>query len=434
MKIYQNPDISLTEKILKRPSLKAQDLRSTVRKILEQVRTNGDKALKDFTEKFDGVTISNLKVSEEEIKVAKNQVSLPLKKAIQTAKTNITVFHQNQKIDPPRIETMSGIECWQKSVAIEKVGFYIPGGTAPLFSSVLMMAVPAQIAGCKEIVLCTPPQKDGTINPVILYTASLCGVTQIFKVGGAQAIAAMAFGTEIIPAVYKIYGPGNQFVMAAKQLVSQKGIAIDMPAGPSELMVVADHTAIPSFVAADLLSQAEHGKDSQVVLIAFDLDFSKQVLTEMETQLAKLPRRDIAKQALENSPILILENLEDALKIINEYAPEHLIIAIEKADAFAEKITNSGSVFIGNYSPESVGDYASGTNHTLPTNGYARSYSGLNLDAFVKKITFQKLTSKGLKNIGETIELMAEAEELHAHKEAVSIRLKDINNRNSGKK
>jgi len=383
MKIYQNPDILLSKEILKRPIQEAKNLQVTVSSILEQVRNEGDIALRSFTQKFDQVTVNNLKVSEDEINAAKNQVAPALKKAIQTAKANISVFHQSQKTDPPRIETMTGIECWQKSVGIEKVGFYIPGGTAPLFSSVLMMAVPAQIAGCQEMILCTPPQKDGTINPVILYTAHLCGVTQIFKVGGAQAIAAMAYGTETIPSVYKIFGPGNQYVTAAKQLVSQQGTAIDMPAGPSELMVVADHTAEASFVAADLLSQAEHGVDSQVVLVAFDLEFAKKVVTEIEMQLTNLPRRDIAVQALKNSPILILENRDTALNIVNQYAPEHLILAIEMVEVFAEKVTNAGSVFMGNYTPESVGDYASGTNHTLPTNGYARSYSGLNLDAFV---------------------------------------------------
>jgi len=428
MKIYQNPDILLSTKILKRPVHEDQNLQVTVGGVLNRVRQEGDIALKAFTERFDQVIIDDFKVSTEEINTAKNQVAPALKKAIQTAKANISVFHQSQKIDPPRIETMSGIECWQKSIGIEKVGFYIPGGTAPLFSSVLMMAVPAQIAGCQEMILCTPPQKDGSIHPVILYTAHLCGITQIFKVGGSQAIAAMAYGTETIPSVYKIYGPGNQYVTVAKQLVSQQGTAIDMPAGPSELMVVADHTAKASFVAADLLSQAEHGVDSQVVLVAFDLDFANKVLAEIEAQLAKIPRRDIALQALKNSPILILENRDAALNIVNQYAPEHLILAVEEVEAFAEKVINAGSVFMGNYTPESVGDYASGTNHTLPTNGYARSYSGLNLDAFVKKITFQKLSKTGLKNIGSTVELMAAAEDLQAHKEAVSIRLRLINN------
>jgi len=428
MKIYQNPDILLSTKILKRPVHEGQNLQVTVGGVLNRVRQEGDIALKAFTERFDQVIIDDFKVSTEEINTAKNQVAPALKKAIQTAKANISVFHQSQKIDPPRIETMSGIECWQKSIGIEKVGFYIPGGTAPLFSSVLMMAVPAQIAGCQEMILCTPPQKDGSIHPVILYTAHLCSITQIFKVGGSQAIAAMAYGTETIPSVYKIYGPGNQYVTAAKQLVSQQGTAIDMPAGPSELMVVADHTAKASFVAADLLSLAEHGVDSQVVLVAFDLDFANKVLAEIEAQLAKIPRRDIALQALKNSPILILENRDAALNIVNQYAPEHLILAVEEVEAFAEKVINAGSVFMGNYTPESVGDYASGTNHTLPTNGYARSYSGLNLDAFVKKITFQKLSKTGLKNIGSTVELMAAAEDLQAHKEAVSIRLRLINN------
>ncbi len=428
MKIYQNPDTLLSQKILQRPVHEAQNLESTVGMVLKKVKEEGDSALKDFTQKFDQVTITDFKVSEAEIIAAGNLVAPELKKAIQTAKSNIAVFHQSQQSDSPRVETMSGIECWQKSIGIEKVGFYIPGGTAPLFSSVLMMAVPAQIAGCKEMILCTPPQKDGSINPVILYTANLCGITRIFKVGGAQAIAAMAYGTATIPAVYKIYGPGNQYVTAAKQLVSQQGTAIDMPAGPSELMVVADHTAKADFVASDLLSQAEHGVDSQVVLIAFDLDFAKKVLAEIEMQLTKLPRREIAKKALENSPVLVLKDRDAGLSIVNQYAPEHLILAVDAVEAFAERVTNAGSVFMGNYTPESVGDYASGTNHTLPTNGYARSYSGLNLDAFVKKITFQKLSAAGLQNIGETVELMAEAEQLQAHKEAVSVRLRWISN------
>ena len=428
MKIFQYPTPSILEKTLKRPIYETENLEDIVGGVLNRVRKEGDIALLDFTKKFDQVVIPDFKVSQQEIDAAKNQVAPELKKAIQTAKANIFVFHKNQKVDPPRIETMSGIKCWQKSVGIEKVGFYIPGGTAPLFSSVLMMAVPAEIAGCKEMILCTPPQKDGSINPVILYTADLCGVTQIFKVGGAQAIGAMAYGTETIPPVYKIYGPGNQYVTTAKQLVSQQGTAIDMPAGPSELMVVADHTAKANFVAADLLSQAEHGIDSQVVLIAFDINFAKKVLTEIDLQLANLPRKKIAIQALENSPILILEDRDTALNTINQYAPEHLILAVEGVEVFAEKVINAGSVFLGNYTPESVGDYASGTNHTLPTNGYARSYSGLNLDAFVKKITFQKLSKSGLENIGKTVELMAAAEELQAHKEAVTIRLRVMNN------
>lgn len=428
MKIYNNPSSTQLSRLLQRPLQESANLESVVNEVLKQVQAEGDAALKKLTRKFDGVTLETIAVTAEEIEAASQEVNAELKKAIQTARENIFRFHKSQQIINTRIETMPGIECWQKSVGIDKVGFYIPGGTAPLFSSVLMMAVPAQIAGCAEIILCTPPQKDGRINPIILYTAKLCGITRIFKVGGAQAIAAMAYGTPSIPAVYKIYGPGNQYVTTAKQLVSQQGTAIDMPAGPSEVMVVADHTSNPEFVAADLLSQAEHGIDSQVVLLTFDQDFAGQVIQAMQLQLSQLPRKDIAAAALENSPVIIIKNRDVALQIVNQYAPEHLILAVEEVEAFAQKITNAGSVFMGNYTPESVGDYASGTNHTLPTNGYARAYSGLNLDAFVKKITFQKVSKQGLLNIGKTVELMAEAEQLQAHKTAVSIRLDAIQN------
>lgn len=428
MKIYNNPSSTQLYRLLQRPLQESANLESVVNEVLKQVQAEGDAALKKLTRKFDGVTLETIAVTAEEIEAASQEVNAELKKAIQTARENIFRFHKSQQIINTRIETMPGIECWQKSVGIDKVGFYIPGGTAPLFSSVLMMAVPAQIAGCAEMILCTPPQKDGSINPVILYTAKLCGITRIFKVGGAQAIAAMAYGTPSIPAVYKIYGPGNQYVTTAKQLVSQQGTAIDMPAGPSEVMVVADHTSNPEFVAADLLSQAEHGIDSQVVLLTFDQDFAGQVIQAIQLQLSKLPRKDIAAAALENSPVIIIENRDVALQLVNQYAPEHLILAVEEVEAFAQKITNAGSVFMGNYTPESVGDYASGTNHTLPTNGYARAYSGLNLDAFVKKITFQKVSKQGLLNIGKTVELMAEAEQLQAHKAAVSIRLDAIQN------
>lgn len=428
MKIYNNPSSTQLYRLLQRPLQESANLESVVNEVLKQVQAEGDAALKKLTRKFDGVTLETIAVTAEEIEAASQEVDAELKKAIQIARENIFRFHKSQQIINTRIETMPGIECWQKSVGIDKVGFYIPGGTAPLFSSVLMMAVPAQIAGCAEMILCTPPQKDGSINPVILYTAKLCGITRIFKVGGAQAIAAMAYGTPSIPAVYKIYGPGNQYVTTAKQLVSQQGTAIDMPAGPSEVMVVADHTSNPEFVAADLLSQAEHGIDSQVVLLTFDQDFAGQVIQAIQLQLSKLPRKDIAAAALENSPVIIIENRDVALQLVNQYAPEHLILAVEEVEAFAQKITNAGSVFMGNYTPESVGDYASGTNHTLPTNGYARAYSGLNLDAFVKKITFQKVSKQGLLNIGKTVELMAEAEQLQAHKAAVSIRLDAIQN------
>ena len=351
-----------------------------------------------------------------------------LKVAIQVAKKNIEQFHTTQKQEILEVETMSGVYCWRKSVAIQKVGLYIPGGTAPLFSTVLMLAVPAKIAGCQEIILCTPPQKNGLVNPVILYTAQLVGVTKVFKIGGIQAIGAMAYGSETVPKVFKIFGPGNQYVTIAKQLINKEGIAIDMPAGPSEVLVVADHTANAEFVAADLLSQAEHGVDSQVVLVAFDTTFVKQVQQAIKQQLTKLSRKAIAKAALANSCVVIVKDKQVALDLINDYAPEHLIIALENNMDFADQIINAGSVFLGNYTPESVGDYASGTNHTLPTNGFAKAYSGVSLDAFVKKITYQMITKVGLKNIGPIVEKMAAAEQLIAHKEAVSIRLKSLTN------
>ena len=351
---------------------------------------------------------------------------MELKQAIEQAKNNIEVFHTSQKEEPKIIETTKGVQCWRKSVGIEKVGLYIPGGTAPLFSTILMLAVPAKVAGCKEIVLCTPPNKEGKVNPVILYTANLVGVTKIFKVGGAQAIGAMTFGTETIPQVYKIFGPGNQFVTKAKELVQEYGVAIDMPAGPSEVLVIADETSNPSFVAADLLSQAEHGTDSQVILVSNNKGIIGEIENELEKQVNELPRKDIAQKALKNSRTVYFDSIEEGIDFSNEYAPEHLIIASEKADDFIEKITNAGSVFLGNYSCESAGDYASGTNHTLPTYGYAKNYSGVSLDSFVKKITFQKLSKEGIQNIGNTIELMAEAEGLQAHKNAVTLRLKSL--------
>lgn len=426
MKIYNNPNSQTWSSILARPTMDTQSLNSTVSDILQKVKKEGDVALQFFNKKFDQVELENIEVTEEEIAEAKNQLDPKLKKAIQTAYQNITKFHAAQKTETLEVETMPGVKCWQKSVAIEKVGLYIPGGTAPLFSTILMLGIPAKVAGCNEIVMCSPPQKDGKINAAMLYTAQLVGIQSIFKVGGAQAIGAMTYGTETVPQVYKIFGPGNQYVTTAKQLVSQEGVAIDMPAGPSEVLVVADETCQPSFAAADLLSQAEHGIDSQVVLVTFSEETAKAILTEAEQQLKQLPRRKIAGEALENSPVIILNDNSSAIKLINRYAPEHLIIATKDADDFAKKIINAGSIFIGNFTPESVGDYASGTNHTLPTNGFAKNYSGVNLDAFSKKITYQKLTKEGLKNLGPTVELMAEAEQLEGHKNAVSIRLNNI--------
>lgn len=426
MKIYNNPNSQTWSSILARPMMDTQNLNDTVSEILQKVKNEGDAALQFFNKKFDQVEIENIEVTEEEIAAAEDQLDPKLKKAIRTAYQNITKFHAAQKTETLEVETMPGVKCCQKSVAIEKVGLYIPGGTAPLFSTILMLGIPAKVAGCKEIVMCSPPQKDGKINAAMLYTAQLIGIEKIFKVGGAQAIGAMTYGTEIVPQVYKIFGPGNQFVTSAKQIVSQQGVAIDMPAGPSEVLVVADETCEPSFVAADLLSQAEHGVDSQVVLVTFSEETAEAILIEAEQQLKQLPRKEIASQALKNSPVIIFDNKTSALNLINEYAPEHLIIATKDADDFAKKIINAGSVFIGNFTPESVGDYASGTNHTLPTNGYARNYSGVNLDSFSKKITYQKLTKDGLKNLGPTVELMAEAEQLEGHKNAVTIRLNNI--------
>lgn len=426
MKVYKDTNPKEWANILQRPAMNVAQLETKVSAILKAVEQKGDAALKEFTTRFDGVELENLRVSEAEIAVANRLMEEPLKRAIQTAKANIERFHQQQELATEVVETMPGVRCWRKSVPIERVGLYIPGGTAPLFSTILMLGVPATIAGCREIVLCTPPSKDGSIHPAILYTASLVGCTKIFKVGGAQAVAAMAYGTESIPSVYKIFGPGNQYVTAAKQLVNKGGIAIDMPAGPSEVLVCADASANAAFVAADLLSQAEHGVDSQVVLVAFDTTFVKTVQEEITIQLARLPRKDMAAKALENSVAIVAENREEAQEIINAYAPEHLILAIEEELVFSEGIRNAGSIFLGNYTPESVGDYASGTNHTLPTNGHARAYSGVSLDAFVKKITFQQLTKEGLQNIGPTVEVMAAAEQLEAHRNAVTIRLKSL--------
>lgn len=423
MKIYKYPARPEWEALTKRPVLTKENLEDVVQNILLEVKKNGDAALVDFAKKFDKADLKTLKVTKDEIQNAVQNVPEKLKTAIQTAKQNIEKFHRSQREKTMVIETTKGVKCWRKSVAIEKVGLYIPGGTAPLFSTILMLGIPAQIAGCKEVILCTPTNKNGAINPAILYTANLVGITQVFKIGGAQAVAAMAYGTETIPAVYKIFGPGNQYVTKAKELIQQEGVAIDMPAGPSEVLVVADASCEPSFVAADLLSQAEHGVDSQVVLLSDNQEVIESVLKEIEQQLLVLPRQEIAAKALENSTAILFKTLDNCLDFSNAYAPEHLIIASKNADSFIEKITNAGSVFLGNYSCESAGDYASGTNHTLPTNGFARNYSGVSLDSFLKKITFQKLTKMGIQNLGEAIEIMAEAEGLMAHKNAVSIRL-----------
>lgn len=426
MRIYEHPPKSDWPEILARPVMEVRELDDLVGAILDEIRTEGDRAVARYTKKFDQVELEDFALTEEEFRRAKGELSDELKAAIQLAKANIEVFHRMQSDKVSIVETMPGVHCWRKSVAIEKVGLYVPGGTAPLFSSVLMLGVPAVLAGCEEVVLCSPPDKEGNLHPAILYAAGLTGITQVFKIGGVQAIGAMAYGTETVPRTYKIFGPGNQYVTAAKQLVSRDRTAIDMPAGPSEVLVCADHTADPAFVAADLLSQAEHGVDSQVVLVAFDRAFIQDVQAEIDLQLEALPRREIAQQALENSVAILLNERSEALELINDYAPEHLILAVEDVDDLAEGVVNAGSVFLGNYTPESAGDYASGTNHTLPTNGYARMYSGVSLDSFVKKITFQRIEVDGLKKLGPAVEVMAAAEELQAHKNAVSLRLKKI--------
>ena len=424
MKVYKYPGKEIWNELIQRPAADRSALEKSVRKILEKVKEKGDKALRKYTKEFDGVKLKKLQVSEKEINLDESLLNDDLKKAIQQAKLNIEKFHLAQKEEIKKIETMPGIFCWRRSLPIEKVGLYIPGGSAPLFSTVLMLAIPASIAGCKEIILFTPPTKEGNIHPAILFTAKLCGVNKIFKIGGAQAIAAMAYGTETVPKVFKIFGPGNPFVTLAKQLVQMEGIAIDMPAGPSEVLVIADETANPAFVAADLLSQAEHGPDSQVLLITTNESIIESVQKEIKKQLMNLPRKEIAEQALQNSKIILVKNIEEAITLSDKYASEHLILQCKNSEVVAEKINNAGSVFIGNYSPESAGDYASGTNHTLPTNGYAAMYSGVSLDSFLKKVTFQQLTKEGLQNIGNTVMTMAEAEGLDAHKNAVMIRLK----------
>jgi histidinol dehydrogenase len=423
MKKIELPEKSTWSSILQRPVIDTVTLEQQVKGVLNVVKQDRDKAVLQFTRQFDGVQLSSLIVTDEEIETAIQQVPDDLKRAIKQAANNIRFFHEKQRAGIEVVETMRGVRCWRKSVGIDKVGLYIPGGTAPLFSTILMLAIPAQIAGCKEVILCSPPDKEGKLNPAILYAASLTGVHKIFKIGGVQAIAAMAYGTETVPKVYKIFGPGNQYVTCAKQLVQQEGTAIDMPAGPSEVCVLADATANASFVAADLLSQAEHGADSQVLLVSTDTKLIDDVMKELAIQLDQLPRKEMAAKALENSKAILVKNIEDAIELVNEYAAEHLIISCEKDESIAEKITNAGSVFLGNYSPESVGDYASGTNHTLPTNGFARAYSGVSLDSFVKKITYQRLTKEGLSAIAPTVTAMAAAEGLEAHKKAVTIRL-----------
>ncbi|MBO0340918.1 histidinol dehydrogenase [Flagellimonas profundi] len=414
------------EEILKRPTQTVSDIEEIVNSIFKEVQADGDAVIKKYTAQFDKVTLDSLLVTNVEIERANNTVSDALKQAMTLAKSNIEKFHAAQKTSKVDVETMPGVKCWQEKRPIQKVGLYIPGGTAPLFSTILMLAIPAKLAGCKEIVLCTPPDNNGDINPAILYAAQLCGVTQIFKVGGIQAIAGMTFGTESIPKVYKIFGPGNQYVTVAKQLATKHGVAIDMPAGPSELLVVADDSANAAFVTSDLLSQAEHGVDSQVILVSTSENLIEAVEMEIENQLQQLPRKEIARKSIGNSRLILVKNDQEALELINEYGPEHFIVCVENEAFFIENIQNAGSVFIGNYTPESAGDYASGTNHTLPTNGYAKQYSGVNLDSFMKSMTFQKISEKGIQGIGSAIELMAEAEGLQAHKNAVTLRLKSL--------
>ena len=426
MKIIRYPDKNDWTNLLKRPVMNVETLRDVVNEVLSRIQAEGDKAVIEYEERFDKVKLESLAVSESEMKEAEALVSEELKAAILLAQKNIQTFHSAQRFEGKKVETISGVTCWQKAVPIEKVGLYIPGGTAPLFSTVLMLATPAKIAGCKEIVLCTPPDKAGKVNPAILYAAQVAGVSKIFKAGGVQAIGAMAYGTESVPKVYKIFGPGNQYVMAAKQQVSLHDVAIDMPAGPSEVEVLADETANPAFVAADLLSQAEHGVDSQVVLITTSENLIKGVECEVQRQLALLPRCEIAEKSLANSKLILVNDMDEAIAMTNEYAPEHLIIETNDFMELAERITNAGSVFLGSLTPESAGDYASGTNHTLPTNGYAKAYSGVSLDSFIRKITFQEITREGIRNIGPAIEVMAANEQLDAHKNAVTVRLNSI--------
>lgn len=426
MKKIFNPDKKDWEELLKRPTKEVADIEALVNDIFSEIKLKGDEAVAKYTSLFDGIKTEDFVVSSEEIRNSETQISEELKGAIKLAKANIEKFHAAQRTKKVIVTTGAGVECWQEKRPIQKVGLYIPGGSAPLFSTILMLAVPANLAGCKEIILCTPPDKDGNIHPAILYTASLCGVTKVFKIGGIQAIGAMTFGTETVPRVYKIFGPGNQYVTVAKQLATKHKVAIDMPAGPSELLVVADDSANAAYVASDLLSQAEHGLDSQVILVSTSRELLEKVETEIQDQLKDLSRKNIAEASIENSRFIYVENEQIALDMINEYAPEHLIICSTNEDFYVNEVLNAGSVFIGNFTPESAGDYASGTNHTLPTNGYAKQYSGVNLDSFFKSMTFQKITEEGITNIGPAIELMAAAEGLHAHKNAVTLRLKDI--------
>lgn len=426
IQLIKYPEKKQWTTIVQRPLIDSSSLENTVTGVLKEVALNGDEAVRKFTKQFDKVELENLLVSDAEIASAANNVSVELKAAIQLAKSNIEKFHKAQQEKEAVIETTNGVKCWRRSIGIEKVGLYIPGGSAPLFSTILMLAIPAKIAGCREIILCTPPDKNGKVNDAILYAAQLTGITKIFKIGGVQAIGAMAYGTESVPKVYKIFGPGNQYVTCAKQLINKSGIAIDMPAGPSEVAILADKTCVPSFVAADLLSQAEHGADSQVILVSENEQTIAEVNKELEKQLNKLTRKDIATKALLNSKVILVKSLSEGMELLNEYAPEHLILACNDPEEIANQVINAGSVFIGNYSCESAGDYASGTNHTLPTNGYAKAYSGVSLDSFVKKVTFQKLSKEGIQNIGTSIELMAEAEGLDAHKNAVTLRLESL--------
>ena len=426
MNILYNPKKSEWSEILKRPTQTVADIEQTVNQIFTEVQAKGDWAIAKYTELFDGTSLQKTVVGSDEIEEAEVAVSKELKDAIKLAKSNIEKFHAAQKTEKVLVETSNGVQCWQEKRPIQKIGLYIPGGTAPLFSTILMLSVPATLAGCRDIILCTPPNKEGKVHPAILYTAALCGISKIYKIGGIQAIAAMTFGTESVPKVYKIFGPGNQFVTVAKQLATKHQVSIDMPAGPSELLVMADDSADAAFVASDLLSQAEHGADSQVILVTTSKDLITEVEKEIESQLTDLPRKEIAAKAIENSKFIYIESDELALDLINEYGPEHLIICTKNEDFFIDGIENAGSVFIGNYTPESAGDYASGTNHTLPTNGYAKQYSGVNLDSFMKSMTFQKISEKGIMEIGPAVELMAEAEGLHAHKNAMSLRLKKI--------
>lgn len=426
MQVINYPKKQEWNNILKRPVFDVEELEGLVNQIFNEIKIDGDKALKKYTWLYDKIKLEDILVSQEEMDDAENQISEDLKNALDIASRNIEKFHAAQYRETEKIETSKGVNCWRKSTPIEKVGLYVPGGSAPLFSTVLMLGIPAKIAGCKEIILCTPPGKDGKIDPVILYASKLVGVDQVFKAGGIQAIGGMAFGTESIPNVYKIFGPGNQFVTAAKQSVSKVGVAIDMPAGPSEVLVIADDNAEPEFIAADLLSQAEHGADSQVILVTWKPTLLEKVVDAVEKQLNKLSRKDVAELALKNSKIILVNSLDEALELSNEYAPEHLIVSVTDEEKYIDKITNAGSVFLGNYTPESAGDYASGTNHTLPTNGYAKSYSGVNLESFMKSISFQKISVEGLLELGPAIETMARAEQLDAHCNAVSVRLQKI--------